>query len=395
MDDRANPTNESAAPVRWIAGDQPEQKPPSGTALCLSGGGYRAMLFHLGALWRLNEAGWLPRLDRVSSVSGGSIIAGMLALAWPRLAFDERGVSRAFEQEMVVPLRRIAGTTIDVPAVLHNFISPGAARDHIAAAYRKYLFGDCTLQDLPADGAGPRFVINGANLQSGALWRFSRPFMADYRVGRIDHPTLDLATAVAVSSAAPPFLSPVTLKLQPRDYLPNSGLDLQKPPYTTRPVLTDGGVYDNLGLETAWKNCATVLVSDGGGRTGATPSARGNWFLQTFRVLGVIDNQVRSLRKRQLLDSFTAPPNSPNYRRGAYWGTYSDIANYGRQATLPCPVERTMLLAKLPTRLAAFSSLNQERLINWGYAICETAMHVWVDDAVACPTQFPYPKVGV
>ena len=46
-------------------------------ALCLSGGGYRAMLFHVGALWRLNELGLLPRLDRVSSVSGGSITAGV------------------------------------------------------------------------------------------------------------------------------------------------------------------------------------------------------------------------------------------------------------------------------------------------------------------------------
>ena len=42
-----------------------------GLALCLSGGGYRAMLFHLGTLWRLNELGYLPKLDRISSVSGG------------------------------------------------------------------------------------------------------------------------------------------------------------------------------------------------------------------------------------------------------------------------------------------------------------------------------------
>ena len=50
--------------------------PGQGIALCLSGGGYRAMLFHLGTLWRLNELGYLPKLDRVSSVSGGSIQLG-------------------------------------------------------------------------------------------------------------------------------------------------------------------------------------------------------------------------------------------------------------------------------------------------------------------------------
>jgi NTE family protein len=50
--------------------------------LCLSGGGYRAMPFHLGAVWRLNEFGLLRKLVRISSVSGGSITAGVLGLAW-------------------------------------------------------------------------------------------------------------------------------------------------------------------------------------------------------------------------------------------------------------------------------------------------------------------------
>jgi NTE family protein len=49
------------------------------TGLALSGGGSRATLFHLGTRWRPNELGFLPKLDRVSSVSGGSITAGVLA----------------------------------------------------------------------------------------------------------------------------------------------------------------------------------------------------------------------------------------------------------------------------------------------------------------------------
>ena len=46
---------------------------PQSTALCLSGGGYRAMVFHVGTLWRLNDAGMLPKIDLISSVSGGSM----------------------------------------------------------------------------------------------------------------------------------------------------------------------------------------------------------------------------------------------------------------------------------------------------------------------------------
>ncbi len=50
-----------------------------GIALCLSGGGFRAELFHLGALRRLNELGVLSRLDTISCVSGGSIFAAFMA----------------------------------------------------------------------------------------------------------------------------------------------------------------------------------------------------------------------------------------------------------------------------------------------------------------------------
>ena len=77
--DAASP---ATAPV--TAGEKPEE----GIALCLSGGGYRAMLFHLGALWRLNEAGLLPKIKRISSVSGGSIVAGLLGLLWKQLDFQ-------------------------------------------------------------------------------------------------------------------------------------------------------------------------------------------------------------------------------------------------------------------------------------------------------------------
>src|SRR5436190_1024458 len=81
--------------------EPPAGKPEAGTALCMSGGGYRAMVFHIGSLWRLNEAGLLPKLKRISSVSGGSITSGVLALAWPNLNFDASGRSASFDQLVV------------------------------------------------------------------------------------------------------------------------------------------------------------------------------------------------------------------------------------------------------------------------------------------------------
>src|SRR5688572_3337564 len=111
--------------------------PAEGIGLCLSGGGYRAMLFHVGVLWRLDEAGYLPKLDRISSVSGGSITAAYLGLQWGRLGFDERGVARDFAGAFVEGIRRLARRTLDVPAILWSFVPGVTAASRVARAYRK------------------------------------------------------------------------------------------------------------------------------------------------------------------------------------------------------------------------------------------------------------------
>jgi NTE family protein len=374
-------------PVRRIPTDPEEDSPDPGIALCLSGGGYRAMLFHVGALWRLNELGYLPRLDRVSSVSGGSIAAGVLGLAWDKLAFDGNGVSRELERLVVKPLRDLAGGTIDVSAVLSGILIPGqTVSERVAAAYKRKLFGDATLQSLPDR---PRFVINSTNLQSGELWRFSKPYMWDWRVGKIGNPAFPLASAVAASSAFPPVLSPAVFEFKESDYEPDTGDGLQKAPFTTRVVLSDGGVYDNIGLETAWKRCQTVLVSDGGGHMPDLPKPPRNWGLQSMRILKTIDNQVRALRKRQAIDGFAA---NPPLRQGTYWGIRSDVTHYPAADVLACPVIATNELAEIGTRLAKMSGTIQERLINWGYAICDAAVRSHMPDSPQDAPRFPYAR---
>jgi NTE family protein len=72
---------QAVQPVSEIPPDRGEE-PTEDWGLCLSGGGYRAMLFHLGGILRLNEAGLLSRLSRISSVSGGSITAATLGTRW-------------------------------------------------------------------------------------------------------------------------------------------------------------------------------------------------------------------------------------------------------------------------------------------------------------------------
>ena len=373
-----------AEPVRRIPGDD-EAPRPSGTALCLSGGGYRAMLFHVGVLWRLNDAGRLPTLDRVSSVSGGSIAAGVLALHWNGLTFDATGVATNFGTEVVSPLLSLAGETIDVSSVVLGGLLPfTSVSDRIAAAYREHLFGEATLQDLPA--GRPRFVLNATNLESGALMRFSRPYVADYRVGRILDPRLSLAVAVAASSAFPPVLSPCTLDLRKETWTTDPGNDLTGPGFRDEISLTDGGVYDNLGLETAYKRCRTLLVSDGSGRLEPDPDPPEDWLRHTVRVIAVMFNQVLALRKRELIGAYRS-----GVRDGTYVGIRSDVADYGLADPMPADPAVTAALAAMPTRLERVAEDRQEQLINWGYTIADTGLRAHVDPAIPKGT-LPYPE---
>jgi predicted acylesterase/phospholipase RssA len=80
-----------------------------GIGLALSGGGFRATLFHIGSIWRLIELGVLPRVTRISSVSGGSIFSGVLASKWPAL-------TRLVYRELPAAGRRSASSVINFRA---------------------------------------------------------------------------------------------------------------------------------------------------------------------------------------------------------------------------------------------------------------------------------------
>ena len=363
--------------------DGGEDQPAEGIALCLSGGGYRAMVFHLGSLIRLNELGYLSRVDRVSSVSGGSITAAMLGLKWRDLEFVD-GIARRLIEEVVDPIRSFAGVSVDAKAILSGIFLPGTIADKVERAYDKHLFHGATLQDLPDDP--PRFVINATNVQTGALWRFSKPYMRDYQVGEVRDPKVPLAKAVAASSAFPPVLSPARLDVDLDLYSPAEGELHHSPEFMNQVFLTDGGVYDNLGLETAWKRYRTILISDAGQAMAPDADPGEDWASHARRVLDLVDNQVRALRKRQVLGSFKA-----GARRGTYWSVSSDIGRYATPGALHCPLDRTTALAQVPTRLSRLSVETQDRLVNWGYAITDAAVRKWMDPGLPPPDDFACP----
>src|SRR5690242_10618528 len=93
-------------------------------ALCLSGGGFRATLFHLGAIQRLNELGILSRAAIITSVSGGSILNGVLATRWERLKLAANGVLTNLDEEIVRPTRQFCSRDLRTPLLVGTRLQP-------------------------------------------------------------------------------------------------------------------------------------------------------------------------------------------------------------------------------------------------------------------------------
>jgi NTE family protein len=138
-------------------------------------------------------------------------------------------------------------------------------------------------------------------------------------------------------------LSPLKMELDPMAWAPASGRaseDLHTGPYLHEAVLTDSGVYDNMGLETAWKKYKTILVSNGGGKMQPQPDPASDWARHGLRINDIMDNQVRSLRVRQVIAAFES-----GERTGTYWGIRTCITDYKVADALPCPEDQTLALA--------------------------------------------------
>jgi NTE family protein len=359
------------------------EPPRPGIVLALSGGGFRATLFHCGSLWRLNELGYLPKLDRISSVSGGSITAGRLALRWPSLNFQNE-VAANLVPEVIDPLREFCRRSVDTPSITKGALLPWKSiSDMVQKQYEGHLLGNATLQTMPDR---PRFIFNTTNMATGVSFRFSKPYAADYRIGMIENPQFRISLAVTASSAFPPVLSPVVVDVPPQSFKQTEGADFYpQVEYRERLVLTDGGAYDNLGLETTWR-FQQVLVSDAGAPFGFVQKPKKDWLAQTRRVLDIAVNQSRALRKRWLIERYTR-----GERQGAYWGIMTEIDGYKLPTALPVPVETTAALAAIRTRLNPFSEAEQASLINWGYAVCDAAMRKFVVVSAPPPSAWPYP----
>jgi NTE family protein len=352
-----------------------KEKIPGSVGLSLSGGGFRAALFHLGAIRRLNEFGILPKLTTVSSVSGGSILNGFLATRLPRpvvngIADFSGSVSKPVREFCSLDIRRWLALEAVIPGT-HN--SSGLVKQ-----YDQHLTGGRLLRDIPDT---PIHVFCATDLAFGVNWMFKKPQCGDYQAGFQNTPGDWLAsTAVAASSCFPPVFRPLNINLDPGKL---TGGKIPPGPLRDKCVreltLSDGGIYDNLGLEPIWKNHEIVLSSDGGALFRVGGDTGFVW--EVDRFISIPENQALALRKRWLISSFVS-----QQLKGTYWGIGSTAYDYGIQQGYSDDLAKNVIAA-IRTDLDSFSDAEASVLENHGYWLADAAIRKHVPDLL--PEELP------
>ena len=224
--------------------------------LSLSGGGSRAIAFHLGCLRALHDRNILNSVDVISSVSGGSIIAALYAYTNCSFSEIEKRILNLLKSGIDVKIKKEFIRTGAYKKELHQYLTqfPLSMRNRLfkkdkqlrRISYRtlcfidvlqKYWFGDKVITDSRRSNVNT--VINASELRTGTAFRFGSQESGCWRFGTIDKNNVSLAEAVALSAAYPLFLPSLDK---------NYDFSKYERVESKRVVLSDGGIFDNTGV---------------------------------------------------------------------------------------------------------------------------------------------------
>lgn len=244
-------------------------------ALALSGGGSRAMAFHLGCLRALHDLGVLQRVSTVTAVSGGSVLAGLYC-SYPGdfEAFEARA-RELLRRGFAKPALRRALTSLDgIKAVTYFSVlvaerlaafvwrlgqqvlgkwKPDEHWPNSVPFLRRFsrttimrnvfsmTFNGSLLKDLRQDR--PQLIVIACELRAKAAFYYTKDRLHCWRYGSASSEGVELADAVVASAAYPAFLPALDQRLV---------FSKKGDEKAHRVTLTDGGVYDNLGLVPLW-----------------------------------------------------------------------------------------------------------------------------------------------
>lgn len=338
-------------------------------ALALSGGGIRAMAFHLGVLRLLAERRLLERVERISTVSGGSLLVGLLlqegGLRWPS--------SDSFASTIYPQLRtKLTSRSLQWGAV-RQLLWPSNLRfllsraNLLSMALQREWGVSARLAELPDI---PEWSINGTTAESGKRFRFKRTDMGDYTLGYASPGNFPLASAMAVSAAFPGGFGPLKLdathfEWRRRAWDAPAGSEERVDIGHKSLHLYDGGVYDNLGLEPFFDSGRgvskhpdiAILVSDAGAplRTGFSYFALSPFRLK--RVADIMSDQAHALRVRTF---------SSYLQKGSGRGAFFYIGiPFGSAASS----DLALFASSFPTTLRRLNFSEFDRLADHGYSV--------------------------
>lgn len=375
--------------------------------LALSGGGFRATLFHLGLVGCLRDYDLLKKTRTICSVSGGSILAAHMVIRWPEYAEGDVGVFQAAATHLAstIATRDISGEVLEQSRSRLLRLKT-LDTEHLASLYGQFLHQDTMKRwdDLAAARNRPSLHILATHLNTGRACAFSvGPFRVlrsnrDGEPADIDDAVANLAEAaktvnshpiaraVAASSAFPPVFAPLLL-----DTKGKAGTHL----------LTDGGVYDNSGvnyLKQFYENGdvtgagSLVIVSDAGRAFPTSVDARyDGLFSLAFRVTDAQGNRIAkgdSAAAQRFFEERAVPAVSISIHDDV---TDKDLIAGGHSA------EVQELVRGIRTELDKFSAAEILSLYRHGYLIARQALTKRISDlpARADSNSFPWTPIAI
>lgn len=282
------------------------------TGLALSGGGVRAMVFHAGVVQWLATQGRLEHVRAISSVSGGTLFAGLVY----RLSDWRWPTSEHYLTRVLPEIRRLL-TSVCLQSKASEMLLTRPTnwryfvyRANVVARAIERCWGiDVTVADV--DGACD-WSINGTTAETGRRFRFKQSRCGDYELGYASSGNFQLAEAMAASAAYPFLIGPLHIDATKLAWhkRPAWGGDTSDelpipPPYDALHIM-DGGIYDNLGMEPlfdvgdqALKSGIDFLVVSDAGATLPRQPLVSQWRLgRLSRIAEIALDQTRALRVR-------------------------------------------------------------------------------------------------
>lgn len=330
------------------------------------------MAFHLGVLRLLAERRLLEDVHRISTVSGGSLLIGLVlqvnSMRWPS--------SEEFLSTIYPGLReKLTKRSLQWGAV-RQLMNPWNMRfllsraNLLALALRHEWGVSAKLAELPAC---PEWSINGTTAENGKRFRFKRSDIGDYTLGYAAPGDFPLASALAVSAAFPGGFGPLKLDATQFDW--RRRRQWGAPPGSEESVaigyeslhLYDGGVYDNLGLEPFFDAGRgeskhpdnLIIVSDAGA---PLPSGFSFFSFSPFRLKRVADimaDQAHALRVRTFSNYLQQKSG-----RGAF-------LYIGTPVSTQAPDDSAAFAAGFPTTLRRLDVSEFDRLAGHGYLVAK------------------------